>query len=172
MTQGIPMDWKVYDWDVMEIGHDAPSMFEKVTREYIADYCKGVQETNPIYLDPKAARETGFPDVVAPPSMIYAYAPMRRWEIFNSRGYLGPEQLPKPRSTPFAGTEVEFTGVPVIAGDLIVSTVRVDNRWISRSGNKFVAFKIVAHNQRGETIVEYNYNIIWEYYRGQKGRAS
>lgn len=170
MEQPIP-DWPIYDWDVMQIGHASPPLFEKITREYIADYCVSVQEMNPLYWEPQAAREAGFPDVVAPPSMIYAYAPMRRWEIFNDLGYLAPEQAPHPRSTPFAGSEVQLTGVPVVAGDVIASTSRLDNRWTSRSGNKFVAFKILMHNQRGEKIGEYNYNIIWEYFRGQKGRS-
>lgn len=162
---------RIYNWDVMEIGHDAPPISEVITKEFIEDYCKSVQETNLIYLDEEAARAAGFPTVVAPPSMIYAYAPMRRWDIFNLRGYLGPEQASEPRSTPFAGSDVRLTGVPVCAGDVITSSVRLDHRWVSRSGNKFVAFKIEAHNQRGEKIVEYDYNIIWEYYRGQKGRS-
>ena len=168
----IQQEGRIYNWNVMEIGHDAPPIFEVITKEYIAEFCESVQETNPIYLDEAAAKAAGFPTVVAPPSMVYAYAPMRRWDIFNIRGYLGPEQATSPRSTPFAGSEVFLTGVPVMAGDIITSIVRIDNRWISQRGNKFVTFKIIAHNQRGEKIVEYNYNILWEYYRGQKGRNS
>ncbi|MBI4311614.1 MAG: MaoC family dehydratase N-terminal domain-containing protein [Chloroflexi bacterium] len=171
MEQKIP-DWPVYDWEVMKIGHQAQPVFEKITPEYIADYCLSVQETNPIYLDPKAARAAGYSDVVAPPSMIYAYAPMRRWEMFNEMGFLAPEQASPPRSTPFAGSDVSLTGVPVVAGDVIASVSRLDNRWISRSGNKFVGFKITMHNQRGEHIGDYVYNIIWEYFRGQKGRSA
>ncbi len=171
MTQTIP-DWPVYNWDVMKIGIEAELISEKITREYIADYCKSVQETNPVYLDPKVARETGYPDVIAPPSMIYGYAPMRRWDLFNSLGFLAPEQAPQPRSTPFAGSEVRLTGVPVIAGDCVFSTSRLSNRWISRSGNMFVAFTITMHNQRGEKIGEYDYNIIWEYFRGHKARTA
>lgn len=171
MEQPIP-DWPEYTWDIMQIGHQASPVFEKISREFIADYCKSVQETNPIYLNAKAAREAGFPDVVAPPAMIYAYAPMRRWEMFNEMGFLAPEQLHQPRSTPFAGSDVLLTGVPVIAGDVVASTSRLDNRWISRSGNKFVAFRITMHNQRGEKVGEYVYNIIWEYFRGQKGRSA
>ncbi len=171
MTQPIP-DWPIYNWDVMQIGIEAGLMSEKITREYIADYCTSVQETKPLYLDTGAARQAGYPDVIAPPSMIYGYAPMRRWDMFNDMGFLAPEQAAQPRSTPFAGSEVRLTGIPVIAGDVVYSNSRLSNRWISRSGNKFAGFTITMHNQRGEKIGEYDYNIIWEYFRGQKGRTA
>lgn len=162
---------KVYTWEVMEIGHDAPPISMEITKEFIADYCKSVQNNNPIYHDDAAAKEAGLEGIIAPPAMIFAYAPMRRWDIFNSRGYVGPEQSKNPRSTPFAGTEIEFMGVPVRPGDVITSTTQIDRKWESRSGNRFVAFRIVAHNQRGEKAVEYLYNIIWDYARGRKART-
>jgi len=162
---------KVYNWEVMEIGHDAPPVSIEVTRESIADYARAVQDANPIYFDDEAARAEGFDGIIAPPTMCYVYASMRRWDIMNSRGYVGPEQARNPRSTPFVGTEVVYQGVPVRPGDVITSAPRVGNKWESRSGNKFVAFHVVAHNQRGEKVVEYNYNVIWEFARGQKSRA-
>ena len=163
---------RLYTWEVMVIGHDAHPMSIEVTRESIANYAKSVQNDNPIYFDDGAAQVEGFEGVIAPPTMVYVYAPMRRWDIMNSRGYVGPEQARNPRSTPFVGSEILFQGVPVRPGDVITSTVRVDNRWESRSGNKFVSFRVVGHNQRGEKVVEYLYNVIWEYARGRKARVS
>ncbi|MBI2172246.1 MAG: MaoC family dehydratase N-terminal domain-containing protein [Chloroflexi bacterium] len=164
---------KVYNWDVMQIGHTCPPLTVEITRESIANYARSVQNSNPIYVDDAAARAAGLPGVIAPPTMCYAYAPMRRADIMHHHGYVSPEQYAKsPRSTPFAGSDIVFQGVPVRPGDTIMSTSTLDNRWETRSGNRFVSFRVVAHNQRGEKVVEYLYNVIWELARGQKSRGS
>ena len=163
---------KVYNWDVMQIGHTCPPLTVQVTRQTIANYARSVQNNNPIYFSDAAARDAGFEGVIAPPTMCYQFAPMRRADVMNYHGYVSPEQShTDTRSTPFAGTEIVFQGVPVRSGDTITSTSTLDNRWESRNGNRFVSFRVVAHNQRGEKVVEYLYNIIWEYARGQKGRG-
>lgn len=162
---------KVYNWDVMEIGHTCPAMTYEITRENIANYARSVQNSNAIYFDHEAAKAAGLDGITAPPTMCYVYAPMRRAEIMNHNGYVSPEQSQTvPRSTPFAGTEIVFQGPPVRPGDVITSTTTLDNRWETRSGNRFVSFRIVAHNQRGEKVMEYLYNVIWEYARGRKSR--
>ena len=167
-----PEQEKVYNWDVMEIGHTCPAMTFEITEENIANYAKSVQNTNPIYFDDQAAKAAGFDGIIAPPTMCYTFASMRRAEIMNHHGYVSPEQsVVSPRSTPFAGSEIVFQGMPVRPGDVITSTTTLDNRWETRSGNRFVSFRIVATNQRGEKVVEYLYNIIWEYARTQKSRS-
>lgn len=160
----------VYNWDVMEIGHTATPLTVEVTKERIANYAKSVRDDNPIFFDEAAAKAAGFNGIVAPPTMLYVYSPMRRAEIMNGLGYVSPEQSKEARSTPFAGTEVMFQGVPVLAGDTITSQPAVDRKWESSSGNRFVSFRIIATNQRGEKVVEYLYNVIWEYAQGQKSR--
>ncbi|MBI4203335.1 MAG: MaoC family dehydratase N-terminal domain-containing protein [Chloroflexi bacterium] len=166
-------DLPVYTWDVMQIGHTCPPMTVEITRESIANYARSVQNNNPVYFDDAAARAAGFPGVIAPPTMCYTFAPMRRAEVMQHNGYSSPEQdKVNPRSTPFAGTEILFQGAPVRPGDVITSTSTLDNRWETRTGNRFVSFRVVALNQRGEKAVEYLYNVIWEYARGQKSRGS
>jgi acyl dehydratase len=163
---------RLYTWEIMEEGHTVPPISMEVTREFIADYCKSVQDDNPIYCDDDAAKAAGLDGAIAPPTMAHAYAPMRRWDIMEHLGYVGPERSKNPRSTPFAGSEMMFQGVPVRPGDMITSQPTVDRKWISNSGNKFVAFRVVGHNQKGEKVVEYLYSIIWEYSRGQKSRTT
>ena len=47
-----------------EIVFDLP-----VTREAIADFAVAVgEDNNPLFFDPQAAKEAGFPDVIAPPT--------------------------------------------------------------------------------------------------------
>ncbi|MBS96930.1 MAG: MaoC family dehydratase [SAR202 cluster bacterium] len=162
----------VYTWDVMEIGHTAPPLTIEITEDYISSYSNSIQNTNQQHHDPSVAQSQGFQQLVAPLSMIYSFAPMRRHDIFENYGYVGPEKYSKaPRSTPFAGTETKFFGIPVVAGDIITSTTEISNRWETKSGNKFVSFKIQAKNQRNELVAEYLYNIIWERSAGQKSRS-
>ena len=162
----------VWTWEMFQPGIESPSMTMPVTRESIANYAMSVLNKNPIYFDDAAARAEGYDGVFAAPTMVFAYAPMQRWELFNSRGYLSPEQTSDPRSTPFVGAEITFQDVPVYAGDEVTSVTSIHRTWESRSGNKFVSFRVLGHNQRGEKVCDYLYNIIWEYARGRKVRQS
>ena len=162
---------KVYNWDVMEVGHSAPPITVDVTKERISNYAKSIRDDNPIYFDEAAAKAAGFDGIVASPSMIYVYAPMRRADIMNHLGYVSPEQSKEARSTPFAGTEVVMQRVPVLAGDTITSHPTVDRTCDSRSGNSFVSFRIGATTQLAEKVVEYLSIVTWEYAQGPKSRS-
>ncbi len=161
---------KVWTWEMFEEGQKSPPTTVTVTRESIANYAKSVLNNNPFYFDHRAAQAEGFENVIAAPTMAFQYAPMQRWELFNDKGYLAPEQAKPPRSTPQVGAEFFFQDVLVYPGDEISSVTTVDRAWESRSGNKFVSFRVVGQNQRGQKVCEYLYDIIWEYSKGQKAR--
>ena len=157
-----PQADRVYEWDIAEIDDESPPFVYEVTAEKITDYCRAVRYENPIYVNDAAAREVGLPGVLAPPTMFYTYAPQRRVDVMAARGYIAPEQSPtNPRSTPFISTTIRFQGAMVRPGDVITSTTRVVDK-SQRRGNKFITFRIVAHNQRGEGVVEYDYVCLWE----------
>jgi acyl dehydratase len=104
--------------------------------------------------------------------MYFIYAPARRLDIMHSHGFISPEEATvDTRSTPFVGTEAHWHGVLVHSGDVITSVAKWANKWESRSGNRFVSIGVEATNQRGEKVVDYLYNIMWEFARGQKSRA-
>ncbi len=165
-------DMPVWTWEMFQSGIESPPLTMPVTRESIANYAMSVLNKNPIYFDDAAARAEGYDGVFAAPTMVFSYAPMQRWEMFNSLGYLSPEQTSDPISTPFVGAEITFQDIPVYAGDEVTSVTSIHRTWESRSGNKFVSFRVVGHNQRGEKVCDYLYNIIWEYARGRKVRQS
>ena len=153
---------KIYEWDAVENGDRSPEFVYEVTAETIADYCKGVRYENPVYLNDATAREMGFPGVFAPPTMLYTYAPQRRNDLIEARGYIAPEQsVVAPRSTPFVSTDVRFQETLVRPGDVITSTTEVLDKF-QRRDNKFVIFRVTAHNQRGELVAEYDYTCLWE----------
>ena len=153
---------RIYEWDVAVIGDESPPFVYEVTAEKIADYCRAVQYENPVYVSDAAAREIGFPGVFAPPTMLYTYAPQRRQDVVNARGYIAPEQSKQsPRSTPFVSTGVRFQGVLVRPGDVITSTTKVVDKF-ERRINRFITLRVTAHNQRDEKVAEYDYVCLWE----------
>jgi acyl dehydratase len=155
----------LYEWEVAEVGDSAPPFTYLVTAESIRDYCAAVRNDNPLYQDEAHARATGRDGLIAPPTMAYTYAPLRRNEVMHAKGYASPEEKGD-RATPYAKSEIFYYGV-VRPGDAITSTVRLADKY-ERRGNQFMTFRVTAHNQRGEPVVEYTYTIIWRYAAGQK----
>ena len=124
---------QVYEWDVARIGDESPEYVYEVTRENIADYCRAVRYENPIYVNDGAAREAGLPGAVAPPTMMYTYAPQRRSAVIEAQGLIAPEQSQtNARSTPFVSTKVHFQGAYVQPGDTISSITRVSEKFERR----------------------------------------
>ena len=157
---------RIYEWDVARIGDASPVYEYEVTRENIADYCRAVRYENPIYTSDGAAKEAGLPGAMAPPTMIYTYAPQRRSAVIEAQGYIAPEQSQtNPRSTPFVSTKVHFQGAYVQPGDVITSVTRISDKF-ERRGNKFITFHVSATNQREEPVAEYDYVCLWQYAGG------
>jgi acyl dehydratase len=153
---------RIYEWDIAQVGDTSPPYVYEVTAENIADYCRAVRYENPIYVNDGAAREMGFPGIFAPPTMLYTYAPQRRLDVMSARDYIAPEQSAgSPRSTPFVSTNIRFQGVLVRPDDVITSATTVVDKF-ERRGNKFITFRVTAHNQRQEKVAEYDYTCLWE----------
>jgi acyl dehydratase len=116
-----------------------------VGREKIREYAVAVGETNPLHLDPEAARAGGFPDVVAPPMFAV---------VFSSQAITAPLFDPEV-GIDFAhmvhgGQEFRW-GPLVVAGDEI--TTRTTVKDVSeRGGMGFYVFETVSENQRGDTV--------------------
>jgi acyl dehydratase len=114
-------------------------------REKVREYAAAVGETNPLHLDPGAARAAGYADVVAPPMFAVVY----------SAPALGPAVL-----DPVVGINLmmmvhggqEFVwGPPVVGGDEVTTTVSVKD--ISeRGGMGFYVFESASENVRGERV--------------------
>ena len=116
-----------------------------VGREKIREYATAVGETNPVHLNPEAAREAGYADVVAPPMFAVVY----------SAPAVGPAVL-----DPEVGINLmlmvhggqEFVwGPPVIAGDEITTRASVKEIY-EKDGKGFYVFESESTNQRGETV--------------------
>ena len=122
----------------------APTVYA-VGREKIKEYALAVGETNPLHLDPQAARDAGYADVVAPPMFAVVYsAPAMGPAIFD------PDVAMNFALMVHGGQEFVW-GQPVVAGDEVTTTVTLKD--ISVRGDKaFYVFESVSTNQDGEQV--------------------
>jgi acyl dehydratase len=127
------------------VGKSYPPVTYAVGREKIREYALAVGETNPLHLDPDAARAAGYPDVVAPPMFAVVF----------SAPALGPALFDPEVGMDFArmvhgGQEFRW-GRPVVAGDEITTTVRVAD--VSERDDKaFYVFASESTARDGETV--------------------
>jgi acyl dehydratase len=127
------------------IGKTYPPTTYAVGREKVIEYAHAVGETNPVYLDPAAARDAGHGDVVAPPMFAV---------VFAGRA-VTPALFDPGVGIDFAhmvhgGQEFRW-GPVVVAGDEITTRTTVQDV-SERGGMGFFVFETASVNQRGETV--------------------
>jgi acyl dehydratase len=119
----------------------------EVGREKIREYARAVGETNPVYLDPDAAREAGFRNLVAPPMFCVVY----------SAPAMGPAVLDPELGINLAamvhGSQEFDWGEPVCAGDLVTTTAKLA-AVNERPGMTFYVFESTSTNQDGAETVK------------------
>lgn len=128
------------------IGKSYPPSTYAVGREKVIEYAHAVGETNPLHLDPGAAREAGHADVVAPPMFAV---------VFCGRA-MAPALFDPEVGIDFAhmvhgGQEFRW-GPLVVTGDEITTATTVKDV-SERRGIGFYVFQTESVNQRGETVV-------------------
>jgi acyl dehydratase len=118
-----------------------------VGREKVREYAHATGETNPLHLDPEAARAAGYADVVAPPMFAAVYCGPA----------IGPAILDPEVGIDFSrmvhGAQEFEWGPAVVAGDEITTTAELEEKG-ARGGLSFFVFRTVSTNQRGETVCE------------------
>jgi acyl dehydratase len=127
------------------VGKTYPPVVYAVGREKVREYAAATGETNPVHLDPAAARSAGYADVVAPPMFAVVY----------SAPAMGPAILDPEVGMNFAsmvhGGQDFAWGPVVVAGDE-VTTVATVKEISERGGMGFYVFASTSTNQRGETV--------------------
>jgi acyl dehydratase len=132
---------------VSAVGKTYPPLVYAVGREKVREYALATGETDPLHLDPQAARAAGHADVVAPPMFAVVYAAPA----------LAPAILDPEVGIDFArmvhGAQAFTWGPLVVAGDEVTTSVQIAD--IAESGGMgFFSFTSVSTNQRGETVCE------------------
>jgi acyl dehydratase len=118
-----------------------------VGREKVREYAQAVGETNPLHLDPEAARAAGYADVVAPPMFAAVYCGPA---VFPA--ILDPEVGIDFARLVHGAQEFEWHA-PVVAGDEITTEATLEEK-SERAGLAFFTFRTVSTNQDGETVCE------------------
>jgi acyl dehydratase len=131
--------------DTTAIGKTFPPTVYAVGREKVREYSSAVGETNPLHLDPEAARRAGHPDVVAPPMFAVVYAMQS-----VGQAMLDPEVGIDYARMVHGAQELRW-GPLVVAGDEITTTTTV-KEIAERGGLGFYVFESSSENQRGETV--------------------
>jgi acyl dehydratase len=119
----------------------------EVGREKIREYARAVGETNPLHLDPEAARAAGFANVVAPPMFCVVY----------SAGAMGPAILDPELGINLAmmvhGSQEFQWFDPVVAGDTIETQATVKELY-EKGGMEFYVWESESKNQNGTPVVK------------------
>jgi len=118
----------------------------EVGREKIREYANAVGETNPVHLDPRAAREAGHRALVAPPMFAVVYsAPALLPALFDPEVGMNFARM-------VHGAQEFVWSELVLAGDTINTTASVKD--ISeREAMTFYVFESVSVNQAGTEVV-------------------
>ncbi len=127
------------------VGKTFPPATYAVGREKVKEYANAVGETNPVHLDPEAARAAGYADVVAPPMFAVVYsAPAMGPAV------LDPEIGINLMMMVHGGQEFVWER-PVVAGDEI-TTAATAKEVYEKDGKGFYVFESISKNQDGETV--------------------
>ena len=152
---------QIYSWELADCGDAAPPHDVEVTPESIAEYCRAARYENLVYTNQPAAREAALPDIVAPPAMLLALAPVRLAELAAAKGYvLAPPPGVSSTVAPHVQLTLQFQGPMVVPGDVVSSLTSVENKFQDETG-QFLTFRVRAHNQRGDPVVDYSLTISW-----------
>jgi acyl dehydratase len=104
------------------VGREFPSSeVYEVGREHIRSFARAIGDDNPLYVDAEAARAAGHRDVVAPPTFLTVLG-----FRFASEGPIADPGLGLDYSRLVHGGQAFTAHRPVVAGDRLRSTTRVD----------------------------------------------
>lgn len=161
---------KLWDYEAVAIGQTGTETTVTITLDSLREYARATQHGRGAELD--QSNDSTHPaenpsEVLAMPSMVLAYAPLLRYDLAESNGFVALEDCKTARrQTPFAKCDIRWQA-PVMVGDCITATRRVLDKY-ERRGSKFVTFRVEAVNQRRVMVAEYDYTCIFAYAQGQK----
>ncbi|MFC5721887.1 MaoC family dehydratase N-terminal domain-containing protein [Streptomyces gamaensis] len=118
----------------------------EVGREKIREFAVAVGDANPVYTDPEAAKALGHPDVIAPPTFVFAITFKAAEQVVQD------PQLGLDYDRVVHGDQKFAYTRPVRAGDRlsVISTIESVK---SVAGNDLVSVRGDVHDESGELVV-------------------
>lgn len=145
----------VYEWSVAEPGDTLPAKDTRVDAALVKLYSDTSGDRNPLYTDPVLANAAGLEATAVPTLMVIRVAPTSRTELMSRKGYDHPV-----RPTPYARWQCELFE-PMKPGDVITAESQLDEKY-EKSGRKYLVWRVIGRNQRGDKVVEYRTHNAWE----------
>ena len=122
-----------------------PTWVYEVSREKIKEFADSIGDTNPVYLDPEAARAAGHKDVIAPPTFLMLIN-LKATNVIIHDPELGLDY------GRMVHADQNFRHErPVCAGDRLTVTATVDDI-TSRLGNDFLSIRAEINTESGELV--------------------
>ncbi|MFF0272094.1 MaoC family dehydratase N-terminal domain-containing protein [Streptomyces sp. NPDC014891] len=123
-----------------------PTPAYEVGREKIREFAEAIGDANPAYVDQEAAKELGHPDVIAPPTFVFAIT-------FKAAGaVIEDPQLGLDYSRVVHGDQKFAYSRPVRAGDRLSVTSTIE-AIKSLAGNDILDIRGEVHDASGEHVV-------------------
>ncbi|MFI1797693.1 MaoC family dehydratase N-terminal domain-containing protein [Streptomyces sp. NPDC020379] len=118
----------------------------EVGREKIREFAEAIGDANPVYTDPEAAKALGHPDVIAPPTFVFAIT-------FRAAGQVVQDpQLGLDYDRVVHGDQKFAYTRPVRAGDRLTVTSKIE-AIKSMAGNDLVTVRGDVHDESCEHVV-------------------
>ncbi|MGH3325830.1 MAG: FAS1-like dehydratase domain-containing protein [Streptomyces sp.] len=123
-----------------------PTPRYEVGREKIREFAEAIGDSNPAYTDPEAARALGHPDVIAPPTFVFAIT------FRAARQVTEDPQLGLDYSRVVHGDQQFTYERAVRAGDRLSVTSTIE-AVKSMAGNDILDVRGEVHDEAGELVV-------------------
>ncbi|MFD7863870.1 MULTISPECIES: FAS1-like dehydratase domain-containing protein [unclassified Streptomyces] len=123
-----------------------PTAPYEVGREKIREFAEAVNDANPAYVDPEAAKALGHTDVIAPPTFVFSIT-------FKAAGQVIEDpQLGLDYSRVVHGDQKFAYVRPVRAGDRLTVTSTIETVK-TMAGNDILDIRGEVHDESGELVV-------------------
>ncbi|WP_165984452.1 MaoC family dehydratase N-terminal domain-containing protein [Streptomyces sp. YIM 98790] len=123
-----------------------PTRPYEVGREKIREFAEAIGDPHPAYTDPDTAKELGHPDVIAPPTFVFAITYRAASDVVQD-----PE-LGLDYSRVVHGDQRFVYSRPVRAGDRLSVTSHIE-AVKSLAGNDIIDVRGEVHDESGEHVV-------------------
>jgi len=114
-----------------------------------------------VYTGQAAAKEAGLPGIIAPPAMVFTYAPIHLLGLAASKGCSLPDDPAlRPQTGHPVETSIGFQGPMVAPGDVVSSVTSILAKY-QQDGRAIIELRVRADNQRDERVIEYTCACLW-----------
>ncbi len=139
------------EYDRSLVGKEYRTGPYEVSTQLVRDFCSSIGETNPIYVDEKAARTAGHDSVLAPPTLCTIF--IREVTVPDIKLRFG--HPPRPYGTRVHAGQKVTPLAPIRAGDSLMASSYLKDVYpkTGRSGTMvFIVWETTFTNQKGEQV--------------------